>query len=384
MSPAVTKRSFLFLRLLAALVICSLPTNENSSPSSESHHSSITIAIIDIPRSSKQRLSSAMAHNRPTQSGDQPVYGNGPSNTTPYPAYDAYPDPRQYQSPNAPPCHTDPTRSHSRSRANSGPRPYANDSSYPSYSNHAAQPVYDAVDSAFSNTSTAPTHVPEEVIQKITEQVRSQVIHTLKSEGFGSSAASSASAPPQQFFPPPPASFFPQSPTTSTTNSIPTSRNIHTPPSPARRDSTRASTPDAPAQDPLFFDGSFGKEDLSSRYGDRSGSDVNRRPTAPRLHTDDEETVVEKMWQPLFDARGEPTARLGQFLRGLALDLVSCILIFFAVYAFYVNNICRLKTMSPRNHWLFRPPSLGSSMKRLSLKRIPIPGQVISSRMFLG
>jgi hypothetical protein len=61
---------------------------------------------------------------------------------------------------------------------------------------------------------------------------------------------------------------------------------------------------------------------LSSRYGDRT-DDVNRRPAAPRVHTGDEETVVEKMWQPLFDARGEPTARLGQFLRGLALHLVS-------------------------------------------------------------
>lgn len=258
-----------------------------------------------------------MAHDRVPLPGT-----TGQRNAAPYPAYDEYyPDPRQYQSPNiTSPYHTEPMRS--RSRANSTARPFSHDSSYAKQ----AQPVYDAVDSAFDNTS-APAHVPDEVIQKITEQVRSQVINTLRSEGFPSVAAPSASAPPQQYFPPPPPPFIPpQSPTTSTTNSIPTSRNIHTPPSPARRDSTRASTPDVPAQDPLFFDAAFAKEDLSSRYGDRTESDVNRRPTVPRVHTDDEETVVEKMWQPLFDARGEPTPRVGQFLRGLALHLVSIFL----------------------------------------------------------
>lgn len=266
-----------------------------------------------------------MAHDRaPLSSGGQPVYGSGPSNTTPYSAYDeGYPDSRAYHSPHVEqPYFIDPNRS--RSRANSIPRPYANDPSY----TKQAQPVYDAVDSAFDNSS-APTHVPDAVIQKITEQVRSQVINTLKKEGFAGAAASSASAPPgsqQQFFPPPPTQPFmqPQSPTTSTSNSIPNSRNLHTPPSPHRRDSTRASTPDAPAQDPLFFETAkdFGKEDLSMRYGDRT-EDVNGRPDPPRVHTGDEETVVEKMWQQLFNARGEPTKRVGQFLRGLALHLVS-------------------------------------------------------------
>lgn len=263
-----------------------------------------------------------MAHDRtPLPPAGQPVYGSGPSSTTPYPAYDeGYPDPRAYQSPTAEqPYFIDPNRS--RSRANSIPRPYVNDAAY----SKQAQPVYDAVDSAFDNSS-ASTHVPDAVIQKITEQVRSQVINTLKKEGFSGAAASSASAPPQQqpFYPP---SFLPpQSPTTSTTNSIPNSRNLHTPPSPHRRDSTRTSTPDAPAQDPLFFETAkdFGKEDLSMRYGDRT-EDINGRPEPPRVHSGDEETVVEKMWQQLFDRRGEPTARLGQFLRGLALHLVSSI-----------------------------------------------------------
>ncbi|KAE9982729.1 hypothetical protein BLS_005471 [Venturia inaequalis] len=260
-----------------------------------------------------------MAHDRaPLPPGGQPVYGSGPSNTTPYPAYDeGYPDPRAYHSPNVEqPYFMDPSRS--RSRANSIPRPYSNDLPY----TQQAQPVYDAVDSAFDKTS-APTHVPDAVIQKITEQVRSQVINTLKKEGFAGAAATSASA---YTFPPPPLQPFmpPQSPTTSTTNSISNSRNLHTPPSPHRRDSTRASTPDAPAQDPLFFESAqdFGKEDLSMRYGDRT-EDVNRRPDPPRVHSGDEETVVEKMWQQLFDTRGEPTARLGQFLRGLALHLIE-------------------------------------------------------------
>ncbi|KAF2666805.1 hypothetical protein BT63DRAFT_441862 [Microthyrium microscopicum] len=68
------------------------------------------------------------------------------------------------------------------------------------------------------------------------------------------------------------------------------------------------------------------KEDLTSRYGERTreGSTTTEdRPAANRSRTNDDETVVEKMWQPLFDAECMPTARMNQFLRGVALYLVE-------------------------------------------------------------
>jgi hypothetical protein len=41
------------------------------------------------------------------------------------------------------------------------------------------------------------------------------------------------------------------------------------------------------------------------------------------LKTEEEPTTLEKIWQPLFDVNGEPTERLGQFLRGLALHIID-------------------------------------------------------------
>ena len=40
------------------------------------------------------------------------------------------------------------------------------------------------------------------------------------------------------------------------------------------------------------------------------------------MATEETYTPIEKMWQRLFDVQGQPTARLGQFLRGLAVHLV--------------------------------------------------------------
>jgi hypothetical protein len=188
-------------------------------------------------------------------------------------------------------------------------------------------PIYNAVNKAFDNSSAA-NQLPDEVIQQITEQVRSQVINSLKAEGIAGPAAPASAPPPSQqpFSVPPPQSFPlpqtfpppPQSPSTSNN-----SRPIHTPPSPTRRSSNGSSLPDALPQDPQFAEnGNLAKEDLSSRYGERSHKDDYRRPSPSRMRTSEDETVVEKMWQPLFDTNGEPTPRLGQFLRGLALHLV--------------------------------------------------------------
>jgi hypothetical protein len=67
----------------------------------------------------------------------------------------------------------------------------------------------------------------------------------------------------------------------------------------------------------------LGKEDLTSRYGERERAGSERPPHPARVKTDDEETVVEKMWQPLFDSDNRSTTRLSQFLRGIALHLTE-------------------------------------------------------------
>lgn len=51
---------------------------------------------------------------------------------------------------------------------------------------------------------------------------------------------------------------------------------------------------------------------------DAGAMDSNSSPTAES----EEATILEKIWQPLFD-KGNPTARLGQFLRGLAIHLIE-------------------------------------------------------------
>jgi hypothetical protein len=164
-------------------------------------------------------------------------------------------------------------------------------------------------------------------------------------------------------FPPPPTQFFSatnstglnsptgnnaglygSSPPTSTTSGQ--ARSIRTPPTPQRRwsggsenrrsfDGSDFRGPDGTTQEmpsrakaespkPEKTDNVV-KEDLSQRYGERTRDDVSgpgkERPPARSAQTDDGETVIEKMWGPLFKD-GKPTTRLGQFLRGIALHLV--------------------------------------------------------------
>jgi hypothetical protein len=91
------------------------------------------------------------------------------------------------------------------------------------------------------------------------------------------------------------------------------------------RDIPMRSRPDIPFQPEQ-------RENLTGRYGERSreGSQADRRPSPARVMTSDEETVVEKMWQPLFDSNSNPTIRLNKFLRGIALHIVSLCQFLFA------------------------------------------------------
>lgn len=279
-------------------------------------------------------------------------YRGQPQDSMPY-DYNAqaqYPDPRNYQN-LAPPYQAEGARS--RSRASSSAR-----ATYDNYQT-TSQPIHDAVTNVFDSSSGAASRVPPDIVKQLTEDIKAEVLQTLKQSGL---LSPQTQQPPQQInFPqttplaPQPQPYIPHSPTsTDTTKSIPT-RPVHTPPSPARRSSNGSSLPDHHLPQDLHHPSVDGtREDLSGRYGDRTenvplrrtetssfssrqvprdrsaeDSDSSRRrpPHISRHMTDEEETVVEKMWQPLFSSDGKPTPRLGQFLRGLALHLVSNIFV---------------------------------------------------------
>ena len=188
-----------------------------------------------------------------------------------------------------------------------GPTPVRTDGVKPA-------PIFDSVNSAFDN-STAAKQVDPDIIAQITEQVRNQVLDSLKGIVPQPTPGLPKSSAPEQ-------SFFQRSPTNSTTPSIPP-RDVYTPPSPHRHDSADSSAPQSPLRDPRV---SAFRDELKSRSKEPLADgfvDASRRPPPQRQTTSDEETTLERIWQPLFDADGNPTTRLGQFLRGLAIHIIE-------------------------------------------------------------
>lgn len=219
--------------------------------------------------------------------------------------------------------------------ASARPRTSRSSSGERSQNSQQGQPVYEAVNNAFDKSGTANQLDPGLVAQ-ITEEVRKQVIDTLKSTG----------QLPSQSMPSVKHPYPSESSATSAAASYPP-RDVYTPPSPMRHDSIYSTggsnSPEPPAQDPYFkADGrerddpalklgstrttSSTTSDHGSQYGSASQHSAYAqqplRPQAKRHLTEIEETAIEKTWRPLFDADGQPTPRLSQFLRGLALHLV--------------------------------------------------------------
>ncbi|KAK5139610.1 hypothetical protein LTR04_003451 [Oleoguttula sp. CCFEE 6159] len=236
------------------------------------------------------------------------------------PPFDGYPpfeyDPRSYQNmrqePLAPPY---PTEGRPRSRASSTARPDGL---------QQPQPVNEPMGYTLDRTDSA-NQVDPALVAHITAQVTEQVLNSLKATNL----AGGAPMMQQQRQPPlPQPSYVPQSPTSSTSASFPAR---YTPPSPTRHEhaSQRSDSPDRQPPEPDFFS----RETPTPRYQQRErapsplttdgSSATNTRPRVARMPTADEETIVEKMWQPLFDAQGQPTIRLGQFLRGLAVHIIQ-------------------------------------------------------------
>lgn len=196
---------------------------------------------------------------------------------------------------------------------------------------------------------TSAANIHPDLIAQITHSVIQQLRTTPAGEG---GTPLHASFPP----PPPPIQPVPQSPTNRSGASPPiSSRQTQTPPSPhqpsvsSARDSPESSfsTPMSPREHQRERERERDRERQSGRSDrDSSAHSVHRfeherphsrasvssqasnpstaRPRGPmRLSTSQEETTLEKIWGPLFDAEGRATTRLGQFLRGLAVHLVS-------------------------------------------------------------
>lgn len=182
------------------------------------------------------------------------------------------------------------------------------------YSQPSQQPLNNALNNAFDKSDSAGKVDPD-LIAQITEEVKRSVLSEIKL-GMGVTAQPVA-PPPQQPLPP-------QSPISMA--SIP-SRNVYTPPSPKQADlsSHGSVSPDPLSRDPLC-DGTA--DTPTARYERSAPVDIPHerpapRPAAPpRMPTEGDFTPIEKRWQRLFDPQGQPTPRLGEFLRGLAVHLV--------------------------------------------------------------
>ena len=200
--------------------------------------------------------------------------------------------------------------------ARSRPRNNSNTNSRGTY-HQQAPPVDDAVNHAFER-SDAASQVDPGLVAQITEQV----INTLKASGITGVQQSQ----PQ---PPPPInvrSGHSTSPTDSTAASLP---RRYTPPSPTRHEtaSYRSSSPEPQLSEPASYSSASdmprAKRSSSNASPVRASDDTRPRPRQVRIPSAVEETsTLEKIWQPLFQS-GQPTPRLSQFLRGLALHIID-------------------------------------------------------------
>lgn len=248
-------------------------------------------------------------------------------------AYD--PPPHDYTSRQPQPTVNDHGRRYSqldprpnRSREHSTAR---SESVMPEHPRFQTQPIKEAVGNAFQSD------VPPELIAHITQNVLNQ----LKTSGIDSSAATPVPPPSQVRYPPPPPvqQPVPYSPSTASASSPPMPTRVFTPPSPQKHSdypnhgspSSQSGIFPAPTHSPQEPRSPVRESRTSSFYERRTSSPLsqssessNTRPKGPaRLSTMTEETTLEKIWGQLFDEEGRPTPRLGQFLRGLAVHIVS-------------------------------------------------------------
>ena len=180
------------------------------------------------------------------------------------------------------------------------------------------RPVDEAVSTAFDKANMSG--INPDLIAQITQNV-------LKQLRTGGETGTPVTATQTSYPPHPTQQPAPPSPSTqsATSHSMP-ERNVYTPPSPQKHfEYPNHGSPDSKAPP---YDSPPSPRDQDDRRPSSqisTGSDANTsRPRGPvRLSTSKEETTLEKIWGPLFKEDGTPTLRLSQFLRGLAVHLVS-------------------------------------------------------------
>lgn len=192
------------------------------------------------------------------------------------------------------------------------------------------KPIDEAVTSAFDNAHTS-NFVPPELIAQITQNVIKQ-LQTGVLDGTPVPQSQSTFAPQ----PPPVQQPVPQSPSSTSGTSPNVPNRVYTPPSPHKASdypghispqSQSGYLPEMP-QSPVreskaaHFSPPRVSSPSPSQSSDISDKAYVRPKGPPRLSTGKEETTLERIWGQLFDEEGHPTARLGQFLRGLAVHIV--------------------------------------------------------------
>ena len=241
------------------------------------------------------------------------------------PPYYEYPDSRsQYAN-----SYTPAEAYKPKSRQSSRDRGEGRATEYPRFS-QPHQPINEAVNAAFVDKAADPTAgMNPELIAHITETVIKQLRTTSLDAGTPIQATHQTYPPPP---PPPPQQPPPLSPTMQSRASPPMpTRNVYTPPSPPKypdypntasppmaSTNPQAGPPSPPEPSSVQFDPRRPPSRTSM-----TNEPTHVRPKGPtRLSTSKEETTLEKIWGQLFDEEGQPTPRLGQLLRGLAVHLV--------------------------------------------------------------
>ena len=233
------------------------------------------------------------------------------------------------------PHHSDPGGPHNTTGLDSPPHRHRSPSiartglTMPEHNKYAPQQKVDeAVTSAVDKASTETTNYPPELIAQITQSVLKQ-LHSGGPNG-------STPIPPQTHFSPPPQQPVPLSPSTASGTSQTMPNRVFTPPSPFKHSDYPDTTSSTHSQSGHPLEGRHSPQEHRSSifeppkrspsppgYTSDSSDKPHARPKGPsRLSTGKEETTLERIWGQLFDEDGNPTARLGQFLRGLAMHIV--------------------------------------------------------------
>lgn len=187
-------------------------------------------------------------------------------------------------------------------------------------------PISEAVSSALHKADSTNNYVAPELIAQITEHV----IKQLKTSGLDSGTPALQNQKPNPHpLPPPLHQPIPLSPSTaSATSPLMHTRNVYTPPSPHRHsdypihgspETLPQPVPISPRESPKAM---YKDRRHSSPLSQSSDSGYTRPKGPARLSTGRDETTLEKIWGQLFDEESNPTVRLGQFLRGLAVHIV--------------------------------------------------------------